>query len=273
MHRLAHAACAMLLAAALAAPMRPAGAASFETLSVPSADGTAITTRLARPAGAGPFPAIVLLHGCGGLLDERGRVGEREVDWADRFVAAGYLVLLPDSFGSRGKASQCAVPPEQQVRPWVERRADATGMQRFLAARADVDRTRIALMGWSHGGMTTVFSLNLPGYAAFVALYPACGGALQRRGPLPNVPTLFLLGERDDWTPAGPCQEFARLSPRITAHTYPGAHHQFDAPNQPQRQIRGVGPNGFATVATNSAARRDAIERVPAFLAGAMPRR
>jgi dienelactone hydrolase len=266
----------MPLRAALAAALllaMPAAAADFTMTDIPSADGTAIKTRIARPAGAGPFPAIVLLHGCGGLLDERGRVSEREVDWADRFVAAGYLVAVPDSFGSRAKGSQCGVAPENQVRPWVERRADAQGLQRWLAAQPTVDRARIALMGFSHGGMTTVFSLNLPGYAAFVALYPACGGALQRRGPLPNVPTLFLLGERDDWTPAGPCQEFGKLSPRITVHTYPGAYHQFDFPNLPQRQIRGVGASGVATVATNSAARRDAIERVPAFLAQAMPRR
>jgi dienelactone hydrolase len=261
-----------LLAAALLAAA-PAAAADFQTVSVPSADGTAISTRIAKPPGNGPFPAIVLLHGCGGLLDERGRVGEREVDWTDRFVAAGFLVALPDSFGSRGKASQCRVPPDQQVRPWVERRADVQGLQRWLAAQPNVDRQRIALMGFSHGGMTTIFALAQPGYAAFVALYPACGGALRNGGPLPNVPTLMLLGERDDWTPAGPCQEFARLSPRITVHTYAGAYHQFDAPNQPQQQVRGVGPNGVATIATNSAARRDAIERVPAFLAQAMPRR
>jgi dienelactone hydrolase len=266
----------MPLRAALAAALllaMPAHAADFQVLDVPSADGTAIKTRVARPAGAGPFPAIVLLHGCGGLLDERGRISEREVDWTDRFVAAGYLVAVPDSFGSRGKGSQCGVAPENQVRPWVERKADATGLQRWLAAQPNVDRGRIALMGFSHGAMTTVFSLNVPGYAAFVALYPACGGALRNRGPLPSVPMLMLLGERDDWTPAAPCQEFAKLSPRIRVHTYPGAYHQFDAPNLPQRQIRGMGASGVVTVATNSAARADAIQRVPAFLAASMPRR
>lgn len=270
MHRLA---AALLLMLGFCLAQKPAAAVELETVSIPSTDGTAIATRMVRPAGPGPFPAVVLLHGCGGLLDERGRVGERELDWAGRFVAAGYVVLLPDSFASRGKGSQCRVPPDQQVRPGVERRADAAGLQRWLAAQPYVDRARVALMGFSHGGVTTVWSLNLPGYAAFVALYPACATALQRGGPLPNVPTLFLLGERDDWTPAAPCQQFGRLSPRITVHTYPGAYHQFDAPNQPQQQVRGVGPSGIATIATNSAARRDAIERVPAFLAASMPRR
>lgn len=252
----------------------PAAAADFERVTIPSADGTQLVTRIAKPRGSGPFPAIVLLHGCGGPLNASGQIDARGVDWADRFVAAGYLVALPDSFGSRGKGSQCTVPPDQQVRPWVERKADAAGVQRWLAAQPTVDRNRIALMGWSHGGMTTVFSLNLPGYAAFVAMYPACGGALRARGPLPAVPTLFLLGEADNWTPAAPCKEFAALSPRITVHAYPGAHHQFDWPNMPQRTIPGVGPNGTgATVGTDNAARADAIRRVPAFLASAMPRR
>jgi dienelactone hydrolase len=258
----------LLLAAAPAAR-----AADFERITIPSADGTQLVTRIAKPRGNGPFPAIVLLHGCGGILNANGGVDARGVDWTDRFVAAGYLVALPDSFGSRNKGSQCAVPPDQQVRPWVERKADVVGLQRWLAQQPNVDRARIALMGWSHGGMTTVFSLNVPGYAAFVALYPACGGALRNRGPLPNVPTLFLLGEADDWTPAGPCKEFAALSPRITMHAYPGAHHQFDWPNMPVRQISGVGTaSGRATVGTDSAARNDAIQRVPAFLASALRR-
>jgi dienelactone hydrolase len=71
--------------------------------------GTAIvpqpTTELvatASPAGAGPFPAIVALHGCGGR-------GPREYEdaLADAFTALGYVLLVVDSFGPRGIANRC----------------------------------------------------------------------------------------------------------------------------------------------------------------------
>ena len=47
------------------------------------------------PDGNGPFPAIIVLHGCGG----RGR--GQEV-WAQRLNSWGYVALIPDSFAPRG---------------------------------------------------------------------------------------------------------------------------------------------------------------------------
>ena len=65
------------------------------------------TAQLLRPSGAGPFPAIVAMHGCGGLLNNKGQLRSREMDWAERFVAAGYAVLFPDSFTARGVREIC----------------------------------------------------------------------------------------------------------------------------------------------------------------------
>jgi hypothetical protein len=58
---------------------------------------------LSGPKGDGPFPAIVLLHGCSGL----GRANEV---WTARLVDWGYVVLNVDSFGPRGEAD-CHRPP------------------------------------------------------------------------------------------------------------------------------------------------------------------
>jgi dienelactone hydrolase len=197
----------------------------------------------------------------------------READWAARLLQAGYAVLLPESFAARGQGSQCGVR-ERSIQPWRERRADAAGAQAFLAAQPFIDVGRIALLGWSHGGATVMGSLDLPGYAAFVAFYPSCARSLRNRGPLPAVPTLVLLGAADDWTPAAPCQALAPLSARFRVVTYADAHHGFDAPAAPVRQRGGVAfgtrGDGTAHVGTNPEARADALSLVPEFLASAM---
>ena len=65
--------------------------------------GERIQGYLARPEGAGPFPAVIGLHGCGGMLDRTKR------KLADDLVSWGYVVLLVDSFATRGIDHACTV--------------------------------------------------------------------------------------------------------------------------------------------------------------------
>jgi dienelactone hydrolase len=51
-----------------------------------------------RPADDAPHPAMVLLHGCGGLLTGSGVPVSRETNWAKRLNEAGYVVFMVDSF-------------------------------------------------------------------------------------------------------------------------------------------------------------------------------
>src|SRR6266511_194461 len=53
-----------------------------------------ISATLVRPAGEGPFPAVVQLHGCGGLQAQSYR-------WARWLADRGYVALVVDSFGPR----------------------------------------------------------------------------------------------------------------------------------------------------------------------------
>src|SRR3954451_13984974 len=88
-----------------------------EKVSFPSTDAdlkggtpTTITGYLYKPEGAGPFPAVVAMHGCDGAIDD-GKVRPLYGTWGERLAARGYLVLLPDAFGSRGHGSLCAIQP------------------------------------------------------------------------------------------------------------------------------------------------------------------
>jgi poly(3-hydroxybutyrate) depolymerase len=74
---------------------------SFDSLDKgPFSGPTTLRGYLFKPTGPGPFPAVVGLHGCGGLLNKQGEIVSRETTWADLLTARGYVVLFPDSFTS-----------------------------------------------------------------------------------------------------------------------------------------------------------------------------
>ncbi|WP_228259568.1 dienelactone hydrolase family protein [Siculibacillus lacustris] len=230
-----------------------------------------------RPATDRPAPAIVVLHGCGGLWTAKGDLGRRETDWARRFTDAGWVVLFPDSFGSRGLGSQCSTV-ERTARTWKERVADTRRAFDWLAAQAFVRPDAIALMGWSNGGSTVLNAVrtkNRPAtgdFRAAVAFYPGCRPMAANPAWTSRVDLLILIGEADDWTPIEPCRTLAAAHPdRLTLVGYPGAFHDFDNPSAPVRERRGLaytaGGTGVAHVGTDPAARADAIRRVPDWFA------
>ena len=57
--------------------------------------GDRIQGDLAKPDGAGPYPAVIGLHGCAGMHDTT------KQRLADELVARGYVVLLVDSYATR----------------------------------------------------------------------------------------------------------------------------------------------------------------------------
>jgi len=255
-----------------------------------------------RPAGAAPAvgrPAVVALHGCGGLYRTT-KGGGRELTGrhrarAEALVAAGYVVLFPDSLGPRGIRELCTVRFGERPLTAVDRRGDALGALQWLAAQPGVARERIALLGWSHGATATLASIDAgdalvrafrerPGAPAFfraaVAFYPGCSAAARSDRWRPATAVRVLIGAADDWTPAAPCEALgARARERgwpLETIVYPGAHHGFDAPGG-QVRLRTDVPNGVAPgkgvhVGADPAAREDANRRVDAFLRDAFAR-
>ncbi len=231
--------------------------------------------------GAGPHPAVLFLHGCGGLLTAKGVPERRQTDWARRFNAAGYTVLMLDSFTPRGVRSMCA-PKNFQASVYAARPLDALGALAFLKAQPGVDPERIGVMGWSEGGGVVLNTLRNPlasGFRAAVAFYPAsCTPGRIGRAYQTPVPLLVLIGESDVWTPAVPCAaalERVQGGAPITVRTFPNAYHDFDWPDLPVHEVPAFRTNaGVVPIeGTNPAARADVLERVPAFFASAMPSR
>lgn len=190
---------------------------------------------------------------------------------------AGHIVLLPDSFGSRGLGSQCRVK-ERAVRVLPTRRADAIAAATWLAAQPGTPAGGVVLMGgWSNGGSTTLWTADAardppPGlFRRFVAFYPGCRSELRSATYRPSAPLMILVGANDDWTPAAPCRSLAARFPEQTKLiVYPDSWHDFDALDRPIRVRSGLATppsgTGLAHTGTNAAARKDAFRIVPAFI-------
>lgn len=237
-------------------------------------------------AGKAARPALVLLHGCGGVHGRSGRLAERYTELAQRLNARGVHALVVDSLGPRGERELCTQPMAARGVSQQERRRDALLALQWLAARGDVDRARIGLLGWSHGGSAVLAATNLrhPAVAAApvratlaVAFYPGCSAELAR-GYQPAAPLLMLLGADDDWTPPAPCQKLAETAtgapdatvPAPRVQTYAGAVHGFDgtAPVRVRHDVpNGVRPGGGVMVGAQPAAREAARDELDAFLA------
>ena len=190
---------------------------------------------LRLPDGPGPSPAVVLLHGCGG--------GWRGIDerWGKLLAEWGYVTLTIDRFGSRGITNSCTggLPPQTLY--------DAYRALNFLVGQSSVDPDRVAVVGFSQGALLALLSVERSQiersakekFRAAIGFYPPCLGV---KGNM-TVPTLILIGELDDWTPAQECRNLAEgrddwgISREkgqgfpIEITVYPGAYHDFDMPH------------------------------------------
>lgn len=115
--------------------------------------------------GPGPYPAVVVLHGSGGMwsLDNitKGPANQFK-DWAQVLTNLGYAMLLVDSFNPRGIPENYSgrVPHHDPAdddalcSPNYERPKDVIAALAYLDSRSDVDREHIGLIGFSHGSQT-----------------------------------------------------------------------------------------------------------------------
>lgn len=218
---------------------------------------------LARPEGKGPFPAVVVLHGCGGFHEDM-------LAWADRLRRWGYAALAVDSFGPRDLERQCAGFGDQP--------ADAFRALAYLKTLPYVSTDRVAVLGFSMGGNSVLAALeqgSISGlypnkFRAGVALYPKCSSSTG----VMTTPTLVLIGALDDWNPASECESMVAgrsevgisRSPGdrslVQLIVYPEAHHGFDLAGL--RFTTGIKDMGHR-MEYNDAVTRDSIAKVRAF--------
>jgi dienelactone hydrolase len=253
-----------------------------QKISIPSLDGKLQIPGYWFAAQAdGPRPAVIELHGCGGAFDSRGLLSAAYLRDAGFFNLEGIHVLALDSFSPRGLGSICEIPLKQRTVNEDDRRADVYAALQWLARQPGVDAARIAVVGRSHGGSTVLTTMNgaddmvrsqtLRPRAA-VAFYPGCSRFARMRGYEPAAPTLLMIGELDDWTPAQRCVELRDKLARehhdagFELVVYPGSYHGFDG-GALVFERRGLATkSGTAHVGGNREARQQAYRRMFDYL-------
>ncbi len=249
-------------------------------------DGKEIDGLIYKPDGKGPFEAVVMLHGAGGIFPY-------QLDWARQLRDEGYVVLYVDSYCKRKLLCEHDSPdndPKRRkaVNRWKEitpqqRAADAFGAFEYLLQQNFVNKDKISLMGFSWGAtsgmmsidprMKKIFSPARGGFHSLVAMYPNSkywtGMRTLRRIADVNItiPTLMLAGEKDEAESIDVYKELQQLAEKnmypLTVILYPDSYRKFDE----KREKHSVTVNNVTlTKAYNKNAHEDSIKQVFSFL-------
>lgn len=249
---------------------------AFPPMAVEKADDLKVGTTFGKPAGEGPFAAVILLQTCdGATVDQR--------DWGRRAMEHGYVAMVVDSMGPRGVTSQnCSLPAFVRSRDALDARA-------HLEQFAFVDKTRIAVIGFSAGaaGARGVADAAISGaqsftpFRAVVEFYPFCVARASAGGLVKlyentkrNAPELILLGDKDPQADATECvpqyESLKAAGADIDWVVYKGATHCFDCKSSDGKEARDDTHRKPMPFRYNAAATADAEQKVFAFLAEKM---
>jgi dienelactone hydrolase len=240
----------------------------------------ALRAELFKPDGEGPFPTVIALHGCGGLGSHSEPVQLRYRDWAEQLVKDGSAVLLPDSYGSRGFGPQCRIT-ERRLTARRERVSDILAARQWLVQQSWTRHDRISLIGWGNGASALLWAVRPqltprsaePDFRSAIAFYPDCTVSAGL-GWSARIPTLLLIGAKDDVTSPPACRQMVDGARGRSALTrivvYPGAYHDFDRANLPL-QVNAASSDGAAPerghLGADPEARADAQKLVSEWLA------
>jgi pimeloyl-ACP methyl ester carboxylesterase len=129
--------------------------------------GSELAGTLAVPPGDGPYPAAVWVHGSG----EAGRLTYSGAPLVQALVDDGVAVLSYDKRGVGESEGECCAGDSGHFNVLA---ADAAGALKALAARPEIDKSRVGFIGASQAGWVVPLAasrVDLP--VAFIALVDA----------------------------------------------------------------------------------------------------
>jgi len=224
------------------------------------ADMLARGVRVLKPAGPGPFPVALQLHGCAGSQPFQN-------SYAEAAVKAGAAVVIVDSFKPRGmsRLDGSLFVCTGTVLRGAQRAGDLYAMLHWLKSEPWADASRVVAAGWSHGGWTIMDGFAQGDGAARMtgltdadpallkavrgvflvypyASFPSLTSARGWQGQGPKV--FAVLGGKDQVVgTAGPMKALNRLKAdglQVDVLTFPDATHAFDDDdaNDPRTRYR-----------------------------------
>lgn len=186
--------------------------------------GAPVRAYVAQPAGAGPFPAVIMIHEFWGMRSEI--AGK-----AAALAQQGYVVVAPDTY--RGQTTNwipraiylALSTADEQVN------SDLDAVFAWLSSQPNVDPKRIVVMGFCYGGgKALVYSLHNDKLAATGIFYGSLISEPSRLKTLPG-PVLGIFGEQDQApSPANVAAFETGLTAAGIPHQltiYPGVGHAF----------------------------------------------
>jgi len=218
---------ALLVSAVLLCGCAASGSATIDLTSIDvNRKPIQLRINVYRPLINPPYPVVIDLHGCSGIVASRKRL------WIERMRSWGYALVKADSFDPRGDSNIC--DDTLKISPF-ERLADIESILSYILASNEFDHDNIFLMGMSHGGTTALLTHHYPRplfrrLGGVIAFYPYC----DHRIPSLVSDTLILIGGRDDWTPADYCKQMIITEANdynLDIVVYPDAYHSFDVPS------------------------------------------
>ena len=187
--------------------------------------------RIPKP-GTDRLPAVVLVHGAGG-------VGFNVGMWAGELNKAGFATFVPDSFTGRGITNTIFDQAQLSAFTMIN---DTFAALAVLAKHPRIDPGKIAVVGFSKGAvpalyasMTRFQSAYAPegaSFAAYIGFYTPCNTAMIDDEKVSAKPIRLYHGIVDDWVSIGPCRDYVARLQKVGANVslveYPGALHAFD---------------------------------------------
>ncbi len=194
-------------------------------------DGKLFLPTDAARVSSGPLPLIIV---CPGSLG----VAPSHLAHAETLNALGYATFVLDSFGARGVTSTVA---KQTQFSFAASAYDVLAAWKVLAARADIDATRIGAQGHSRGGSAVLMAATRQfadavvgtdnGLHAILPAYPWSGHQFLDPS-VGSTEVRVLMGDADEWCSPMQVQghlQAIRLTGGITSmRLFSGAHHSFD---------------------------------------------
>ncbi len=183
-----------------------------------------------------PVPAMILLHGSGGIKEDR------EQEYARLLNENGIAAFLINYYMPRGVTEDTNYFLGAISSTEFDIVADAYSSLNLLSTHPSIDPQRIGVMGFSYGGMAVKAAIDdrvrqqispdSPGFAVFVDFYGPCFqnfGTTQVNG----APLLTLRGDADASNDLVACRkredEYRALGMTVQTHIYPGAGHAWEA--------------------------------------------
>ena len=194
--------------------------------------------QLLLPAAASadnPVPAMIILHGSGGIAPER------EPAYARFFADHGIAGFVLDYYSVRGATDASSYLLKTLSASDFDIVSDAYSALKVLGSHPAIDASRIGVTGYSYGGMATRYALDsrlktiiapdVPRFALHIDIYGPCHQTLGAEERTTGAPYLAIHGDRDNSVDPQQCarlREKLALSSPVDSLVIAGAGHAWE---------------------------------------------